>query len=178
MWSFVNKTSVLTSYEDNEFTANYIQRSSTIQFPLSIDFVKGWINQPGNIQLVISNLERWITITKMEMERVSSTEFKEMNKSNLYPDQDWLSQEWLVEVCKAQEMNKKMYENALNGDMWDFCEFHFGKHFIRLFLERMQHAIHFVSKKYRKHSDMIKTHKKPNFINSRKRVTRFTETVE
>jgi hypothetical protein len=166
MWSFANKTSILLRYEENEFTKNYVKKPSTIRFPFSIDFIKGWVNRPGNVELIIKNIEKWITVIKLEIEHVSSREFNEINKKKLYPDKNTLLA-WLSEVCKSFEMNKKMYENALEGDLWDFCEFHFGKNFIRLFLDRIRHSIQMISKKYKLHPLNMKVYKKPKFYSSK-----------
>lgn len=162
MWSYIHKTSLLTSYEENEFTPHYVHRPQTVELPISIDFVRGWIYQEGNMEYLVKTLGIWQSMTKLEIKRLSSAE-KDLN-DKLYPDKKWLSQTWLPEVKRAQEMNQQMYENALKGDLWDFCEFHFGRHFIRLFLDRIRSTIHFISKCYKKHPSIMKVHKKPQFI--------------
>jgi len=140
IWSIVNKTSVLSSYDENEFTSSYVERPDNMIVHIGLDFAKGWIFRKNNFQKMIDRIDQWIQIASAELSHVSSPSFNDSAHSS-YPKQHWLSTKYLPEVINAQIMLKKMYEKALTGDYWDFCEFHFGKYFIRLFINKICSAI-------------------------------------
>ncbi len=148
LWSLANKTPILANYDENRFSPNYPTRPPHVIIPVGIDFAKGWIMRKGNMQLMIDTLERWIEIIAAEIERVSALPHDHKD-SRYHPSHTWLANKYLPEVLNAHIMLKRMYEKAIDGDMWDFCEFHFGKFFLRRYIDSFKHSIRSAFKLWR-----------------------------
>lgn len=141
IWSIVLNTSLMSEIEPHPNTIYYRQKfKKKIKSRFSIHHFKGWLCQKENIKSVVSTIEDWEKNVHSEQTYINYIDDHKDSKlyNRLYnPDVKWLKTFWLPEVANAHKYMKNTYLELLNeegGDLWNFCEFSFGKDFILSYL--------------------------------------------
>jgi len=149
--SIAQNTSVLIENELNTNCSQYGSNKKSQVVKLSIHHFKGWFCDPDNIKTIVPTLEKWMQNLKNEefyLNYVITNQSSGLYNYLYNPDPKWLRSHWLHEVIIAHEQTINTYKSLMQGDLWNFCEFLFGRDFMLNYLSYMNHCVAMVIRRH------------------------------
>jgi len=150
--SMAQNTSVLIENELNDNCIHYCKNKKSQVVHLTIHHFKGWFCDKDNIKTISPTIEKWLTNLKNEekfLDYVTSNHSQRLYNYLYNPDPKWLKTHWLPEVINAHIQTIKNFDSVANNhDMWNFCEFLFGRDFILNYLSYINNCLRALIKRH------------------------------
>lgn len=155
--SIAQNTSVLIENELNDNCIHYGKNKKSQVVYLTIHHFKGWFCDKDNVKTIAPTIEKWLLNLRNEekfLDYVTNNQSQRLYNYLYNPDPKWLKTHWLPEVINAHIQTIRTFEAvANNGDMWNFCEFLFGRDFILNYLSYINNCLSMFIKRHENVTD-------------------------